>query len=51
MNNVNLGNSFIQRDNRFSLYQRTEDFSDDVDEYENDQAVHRLSIVKRKNVN
>ena len=29
----------------------TEDFSDEVDEYENDQNFHRLSIVKRYNIN
>lgn len=30
---------------------KTEDFSDEVDEYDNDQIVHRLSIVKRNNIN
>lgn len=30
---------------------KTEDFTDDVDEYENDSTNHRMSIVKRKNIN
>lgn len=51
-NKVLNGSSFAQRDYRISsVNHHTEDFSDEVDEYENDQLVHRLSLVKRRNVN
>ncbi|CDW84172.1 nli interacting factor-like phosphatase family protein [Stylonychia lemnae] len=50
INNKN-GGSFVLRKSLSGSNLRAEDFTDDVDEYENDSYNHRLSIVKRKNVN
>jgi len=50
MNNK-YGNSVLIRKSNSGVNFKTEDFTDDVDEYDNDSTNHRMSIVKRKNVN
>jgi hypothetical protein len=43
-------NSFLFQD-RNHIIMNTEDFSDEIDEHEDESGSHRMSIVKRYNIN